>query len=465
MTQTNQTPKAWSRRPSFVPSQSLTAEQLNAGFDDELRRLRLLNRAVHGHGVVLGLGVTAGADGLINLDHGCLELTGGLALDRHGRMLRWDGGRLAIRDVVRPHPLHEGVYTLYAHYARRPPAAGSCHCSGGDGWTWQEDGVVFSLRPGCRPADRSCPRHPDGCCVGHDEYLCRRTGGLPGEHPGTVPESPDLQWLLRGPGPLQPIDCDDWTYDPDLDVAVPLACLRICDVANRKEDEHEHPDDSGPAVVDCEPHHGFCPSTRPSCHVRPLVYRNPLLYELANDCDVTFSRVRAISWQSWIDQGWSTPVPWARFRDRITEDAPGFEIRFSRPIQAATLHHGSILMVALYQEESADYWTAQQVPLRKLVLLDHDPAAGLASGVRLAPARDWLNAEVTGKRSNLYDGARFEVTVRGQLLRDACGQMLDARPIGIHSRTRQHRPGGDFVSAFRVDANPDRRARDHDDND
>ena len=37
----------------------LTAEQLNAGLEDELMRQRLLNRAVHGYGVVVGFGLVS----------------------------------------------------------------------------------------------------------------------------------------------------------------------------------------------------------------------------------------------------------------------------------------------------------------------------------------------------------------------------------------------------------------------
>jgi hypothetical protein len=456
-------PRAWSWRPSFTPRQTLTAEQLNAGLHDELARQRLINRAVHGYGVVVGLGAVVDDDGVLELDRGCLQLTGGLAFDRHGRMLYWGGGRIAMKDLAGPHPDHEGKYTLCAHFASRPPLSDDCHPYGGEGSPWHKEGVVFTLRPDCHDADRRCPKHPDGSCVGHDEYLCRRTGGLPGNRPGTVPESPDVDWILRIPGPLRPIDCEDWQYDPDPDVCVPIACLRLCDLANREGGEHQHgeDDEAGPDVVDCEPRYGFCPSPPGSCGVRPLVYRNPLLYELANDCEVKLSRVRSISWQDWIERGWSTPVPWHEFRQRITSPAPGFEIMFSRPIEAATIHDASIFIVALHQEDSADYWTSQQVPLRELTLLGR--RGTLASGVRLVPTRDWLRAEVTGKRSNLYDGARFEITVRGQLLRDECGQMLDSRPVTIRGRTRQARPGGDFVSAFQVEPNPERHQRGNDD--
>jgi hypothetical protein len=100
-----------------------------------------------------------------------------------------------------------------------------------------------------------------------------------------VPISEDLTWLIRRPGNMRPTWVGEWTYDPDPEVGVPIACLEIGDLVDRGRD--------GP---DCEPRYGFLPSPPRACAVRPLVYRNPLLYELAHGCDVALPRVRSISW-------------------------------------------------------------------------------------------------------------------------------------------------------------------------
>jgi hypothetical protein len=310
---------------------------------------------------------------------------------------------------------------------------------------WWLDGIVFTLRYDCRGVDRSCPEHPIGACVEHDAYLCRRTGGLPGDNDHTVAISEDVAWLRRTPGELRPTCVEDWTYDPDLEVAVPIACLEIGDLVDREKD--------GP---DCEPRYGFLPSAPRACEVRPFVYRNPLLYELANGCDVALPRVESISWHRWIERGWSTPVEWSDFERTITTS--GFEVRFTRPIRVATLHEASIFLTAVLPERDADYSRSRRVPTDG----EHDPSriepidqhGDLAWGVRLRPTTDWLQNEITGRYSNLFGGARFELTIRGQLLRDHCGRMLDARPVDVHVHGHgQARPGGDFVSAFQVGRN------------
>ena len=369
----------WSHRPHFVPRQMLTAKQLNSGLDDEMMRQRLLNRAIHGYGVVIGFGLVVGDDGTVDLRRGCLELTGGLALDRHGRMLYWRGGRIGIEDLVGPRPATTDHYTLSAHFACRPPLTDGCHPVSGDGSQWSKEGVVFTLREGCSEVDRDCPEHPIGSCVGHDEYLCRRTGGLLGNDDRTVPVSDDVQWLLQRPGELCPTEVDGWMYDPDPRVAVPIACLEICDLTDRERDP------------DCYPCFGFCPSPPRSCDVRPMVYRNPLLYELANCCDTELPMIASISWQDWIDRGWATRVEWEDFQARITG---GFEIRFSRPIQVATLHEASIHLAAVVKNRDADYWIARRVPTARrsgftyIEPIDRD--GDVAWGVRLRSTPDWL---------------------------------------------------------------------------
>ncbi len=430
-------PRRWSfRRPHFSPRQLLTAKQLNASLEDELKRQRLLNRAVHGYGVVLGLGLAVRDDGALDLDRGCLQLTGGLALDRHGRMLSWSGGRLGMDDMVGQPPTHEGEYTLFAHFAVRAPLNDGCLPFAAERSQWWLEGVAFTLRPGRLEVDRSCEDHPAGACIGHDRYLCRRTGALPGPDPRNVPVSDDVDWLSTEPGTMCSTGVDDWSYDPDPDVCVPIAGVHIADTADRAADPY------------CEPRYGFAATPPEACGVRPLVYRNPLLYELVNRCDVELSRVQEISWQDWIDRGWRNRIPWADFARRIADPDEGFAIRFTRPIRADTIHAASVFLDVLTHERNSDYWMSHRVPMH-LVLLDH--RGNVASGVRLEPERDWLAAEVTGRRSTLFAGARFELTLRGQLLRDECNQMLDARPVDVISGFRgQARPGGDFVSVFRV---------------
>lgn len=429
--------EAWSRRPIFTPRQTLTAEQLNRGLQDELDRQHMLNRAIHGYGVVIGYGLSVCDGDSLDLRHGHLELREGLALDRHGRMLVWEGGWLGMDDIVGERPKEDGTYTLTAQYAVRTPDRDGCYPSGKRRPPWTEEGVVFTLNPDSGDDGGGCPHHPWTRCVGHGEYLHRRNGGLPLTSP-SVRESPDVDWYSRKPGPTRDSCRNGWDYDPDPEAGVPLARVKICDLAGG---------DEGPG--DCDPRFGFCPDTAPEVvTVRPLVYRNPLLYELARCCDADLPRVEKMSWQEWTDEGWNVTVPWENFARQVVNTSTGFEVWFTKPLDARSLHEASIFVTVFYQDGDAS-WRNYRMPLAELVPLERK---GRIRGARLVPDQDdWVPSEVTGKQSNLFHGIRVEVTIRGQLLRDDCGRMLDARPIGVECGARcQARPGGDLVTSFQV---------------
>jgi hypothetical protein len=194
-----------------------------------------------------------------------------------------------------------------------------------------------------------------------------------------------------------------------------------------------------------------------------MVYRNPLLYELTRCCDVDTARVESISWQAWIDRGWRSEVKWEDFARMVDPkddpnkppnaepSAKGFEVWFTKRLDPQTLHEGGIFITAWYQDDDAS-WRGYRVPLKKVDPLKRE---GRVQGVRLVVEEEWLNSEVRGWKSKLFGGSRFEVTIRGQVVRDACGRMLDARPIGLDCGVRcQARPGADLVSAFQVGSHP-----------
>ncbi len=437
-------PQAWSRRPQFEPRQLLTADQLNAMNSDELNRQRLTNKALHGFGVVYGFGVTADAAGNVKMVDGCVEVSAGLGFDRHGRMLYWPGGPIGVDDTVTPDPEHEGRYTLRVHYAERQHPPKMYDPCDKDQPTWLDQGVVFSLTPGWDAVDRDCPTHPHSDCISHEDYLCQRTGAISGSEQIYLPPADDVQTISDEPGLLMKASSSDWCFDPDVDVSIPLMALDVCDRTKQSDSDYD---------PECDPVWGFC-DTRPEiCNVRPYVYRSPLLYELLNCCDVEQARINTVSWNHWTTD-WSTAVPWDDFADRVhsREDVDsGFSVQFTKPVKIDTIHPSSIFVNIVYQESRTDYWMRQEIPMAELRV--HEVFEGHGSVVQLIPDHDWIEAEVTGRQSTLKHGFRFELTVRGQLLRDECGHMVDARPVDVDPHTKcQDRPGGDFLSVFQVAA-------------
>lgn len=425
----------WTRRPLFSPNQMLTAQQLNGLMAEERERSEMLMRALHGHGIVFGYAVDpppqsrppapddSGSRAPARGGSSRLEISCGLAIDRHGRPLRWPGGELCYRDLANEQDC-PGRFTLSVHHAEQRAVRSGCGPCG-EAPEWVEDGVVFTIARECRGADRACPAPDSGQCVSWDEYVCSRTGSGSGK----LAPAPDLEWACAAPRGLSRIECSDTYYDPA--AGIPIACVEIANLA----------------APGCDPLWGFTEVCE-TCEIRPYVYRTPLLYELVRGCQDNLAQVETLSWQDWTAS--TDEVPWQAFRHKfVTEGELSF--RFSRPVAVATVHPGSVFLTSTYRENDSDYVLARRIPARLEAMEEQN---GLATLFRLIPHPNWVTNAVK-QRSTLHLGGRIELTIRGQMLRDGCGNMLDAVPLFYGPSTPpQHRPGGDFVAVFRFQKAP-----------
>jgi hypothetical protein len=346
-----------------------------------------------------------------------------MALDRHGRLLHWAGGTVAIDDLAAK-PECADRFTLSIHHARREMPGGGCHpCS--DRPQWIEEGVIFSLREGCGPRNRTCPRPGPGepRCIGLDDYVCLRTGS----REGALPPAPDLDYACAEAGPLCRVGCSEISYDAE--AGIPIACVEIVNLCDDPK---------------CKPQWAFG-EIGGVCEVRPYVYRTPLLYELAKGCQNDLARVQSVHWGETPANadGWPDEIDWGAFADAMRL---GPEIAFTRPVRVDTVHPSSLFLTAIIWERQADYLLTRRVPAAPEPV---DEDEGFATRFRLRVNRGWIRNEIDS-RSELRSGGRMELTVRGQMVRDRCGNMLDALPLKYEPGTPpQSRPGDDFVALLR----------------
>lgn len=435
--------KRSSKRPHFTPKQLLTSDQLNQAQAFQMTNLQRALHALAGSGVVYGFKLSCdlnkhGNDKSEQPKKGSIFLGCGLAIDAHGRQLNWPGDWIDVNDIVKNKPKASGKYTLSVHYAERrinrqrnADECGGCD-SDDEHILWIDSSVVFTLTECCSKKPNDCLNTQEKC-LDVNGYVCEQLGQVP---------------CYEEPKELCPTDCDNVYYDPEN--GIPLACVHVEDFAQNPEH--------------CGSHFGFCVhNNKPEiCDYRPYVYRNSLLYNLIRGDHHNYARVESLSWQKWIlyNRDWDAPIFWKEFKDRVhdrDDRSEGFTITFSRPILTKTLHPGSIILSTVVQEARTDYWEERRIPLKKVRPMDlTEEGQQYTRKVKLEFEDNWLVSEIDDLRSTLEYGMIVELTIRGALLRDECGCMLNARPLGYEKSEQsccQSLPGGDFIALFRVEPN------------
>jgi hypothetical protein len=465
-------------RSSYYSGKRLTADSFRLEQRYHVERRHLLNRAIHGWGVVYGYGVAAASTSDCHDEgSGRLRIDAGLALDRCGRELLQAGEvTLDLGDVIfvdergarsepdrtaRPKP---GVcWLLSVHYAEQHggpvTVSDPCSCE-----RHEHDHVCETVRYSLRAVD--C----DDCCRDFEcELRCGcGTGRCCEASPIDLPDRP-AEDERRPPGKPQPEKppkrggcrclCDHliglkvggecglceveelcgkvWV---DLRNSVPLACVTL------------EGDDCDRWTFDAE--------VEP-CGPRRLVKRNDLLFDLIRGCDLT--RIVEIGWSHWHRR--EDAVPFDDFSHSLGPDGDheaeyvtnDFWVRFSRPVREDTLRPDCFAMTVISGEREGGWWQTLRVPIVRLVMTPGEPddPAGHVRGAKLVVDGAWLEDGVRGRRSLFLDcdTLRVEIEVRGDFIVDCNGQAVDANASGLSpAPTGNGTPGGTFLSTFRVAA-------------
>ena len=476
-----------------------------------VERRRLLNRAIHGWGVVYGYPVEVEVRERLRVvktqqtrANPCepddetaerrrivrrrLKIDGGLALDACGRELVQVGcAVLDIDDVIvlderghradrektltrelrrRADEPDRWCWQLEAHYAEQSvdpvQFTDPCRCER-DEWDHVCETVRYSLRlvscdECCREDDCGlhCHCSDDDCCHSKRRRVVLEMDETRAEQHGEL-EARERAHPARRRGGCRCI-CDHLT---GLHPGEDCTC-RLCEIDEacgtvRVDLGHGVPlacvdvvrDDCGDWTFG---------ETVEVCGPRRFVKRNDLLYDLIQGCDLT--RIRAIGWAKWHRN--KTPMLIEEFLDALGYDGierdeyitNDFWVEFSRPVMRDTLRPDCFAMTVLSRDERERWWTPNRVPIIGVVPYPSEPESGphLIRGARIVVDGVWLLDAVRSKASVFYDHlARIEFEVRGDFILDCNGQAVDAEPIGLSpAPTGNRSPGGTFLSTFRV---------------
>ncbi|HKP35971.1 MAG TPA: hypothetical protein VJT71_03865 [Pyrinomonadaceae bacterium] len=461
-------------RNNYFEGKRLTPDSFRVEQTYMRDRRYLLNRAIHGWGVVYGYRVGPDKPDPKQPASGALNIGPGLALDKCGRELVEIGTPIKFEDVIfldkdgKLRDLQEEVenlgprlgYTgsglpqelvdslikecwlLRVHYAERDTAhvrvEDSCRC-GRDEWNHTCETVRYSVqRIDCKE-----------CCADFDcELTCDCGSGkcCDDEHmrlPSGVHKRGGCQCLCKHLTKL-PVggECDNLCEikEPcgivrvDLRNGVPLACVEL--VAGKCGLEF------GAKVESCGP--------------RRLVKRNDLLFDLIRGCDLT--RITKIGWYDWHRQ--SEPIPFEAFADAF---GPGdgnenyhvtkkFWVEFSRQVQRKSIRRDCFVMTVISGERDDGWWETLRVPIVRVEAEDSD----LVQRARIVVDEAWFKDTIKGAAS-LFQGkvTRIEIEIRGDFIVDCNGQTVDANAFGLSPGPSGNGTlGGTFLSTFLVGPAP-----------
>lgn len=462
-------------RNQYFEGKRLTAESFRVEQAYALDRRRLLNRALHGWGVVYGYAMAPDRGGT------GLRIGAGLALDACGRELLWSGAATGFDDVLlvddkfslierppegsfapRAAPERDGAdegracWLLSVHYAERKVGpvriADPCSCAR-DEWDHVCETVRFSLRridcnACCTPADCAleCGCANGACC----EQPHRETPG-PVERGGCQCLCEYLSGLSDGDcGGLRDIDDPCAQLQVDLRHGVPLACVGLREGDCAGEWRFDGPLDA--------------------CGPRRLVKSNDVLFDLLRGCDLT--HIADFGWKA--SHRAPEPVEWHAFvasfgeldaaereRMRTTQDrheafpvvTARYWFTFSRPVRRDTVRADCFAMTVLSGEAEGGWTATYRVPILAVesTAAPGTPAGMVNSAVAVVDAR-WLYDAIRGTKT-IFDqvAATVEIEIRGDLIVDCNGLAVDANTRGLQAvPTGNGTPGGTFFSSFQV---------------
>jgi hypothetical protein len=497
-------------RNNYFEGKRLTPEMFRIEQRYLLERRQLLNRAIHGWGVVYGYGIGVEAsEGYKTSESRTLRIRPGLALDECGRELLQAGvAYLDLQDTIvldddghrverekafaaatqytraRGQKVERVCWLLSVHYAEQRggqvQTTDPCRCDHHE-WDHTCETVRYVLRripcdeccdpfdcglecdcgtgrccePENPPDDRKDPKHPTDQIVLKEQRDSRKHGEAPRDRlafkrGGCRCLCDHLTHLSPGEdcgGRLCEIEEPCGRVWVDLSHSVPIACLEIV------------PDECGGWTFGDEVD---------ECGPRRLVKRNDLLFDLVRGCDLT--RIVEIGWGKWhrniatvsFDELSQMMAP--EDKDKPEYVLRDFWIKFSRPVREATLLPDCFAMTVLSVDTEGGWWNVLRVPVVRLDTKFVPPApgdpVGHVRGAKLVVDGSWFEDGFYGRHSVFYAGeTSIEIEVRGDFIVDCNGQPVDANAVGLLTApTGNGTPGGTFVSSIRVGKRPGKGA-------
>jgi hypothetical protein len=180
------------------------------------------------------------------------------------------------------------------------------------------------------------------------------------------------------------------------------------------------------------------------CSKRKIVYNNPLLFDLVNCYHGDLPHIMKISWNKLHGK---KDVDWSEFVNIIQKN--GLTITFDKQIQYPTINRRTFLISAFTLNDETGHIDIRYIPL-KFNKEDIQINDEMVTQVTLKCGPKWNINAILGTSAMKLHGADIEITVRGSSVLDTEEKALDGDFIRGTLPSGNGTQGGDFLSWFHV---------------
>lgn len=231
----------------------------------------------------------------------------------------------------------------------------------------------------------------------------------------------------------------------------PCACLVLAEITAEPVDDggHEYLKDLEQKVLPEKRRVGKIRLTIDPCTHRRLVYHNKMLFDLIHCYHDDLPHIIHISWRAFHGK---KGVYWDDFVKHIIVE--GLTVTFDHAMDPATINRHTFFISFKFADRPSGTIVRKFIPVEKI----KSPKKNNCK-FRLQVSKEWIEEEIDASKSELFDGIDVEITLRSSLIYDLNCKALDGDFICGKLPTGNGVQGGDFVSWFSVRPKHDKKSK------
>jgi hypothetical protein len=180
------------------------------------------------------------------------------------------------------------------------------------------------------------------------------------------------------------------------------------------------------------------------CSKRKIIYNNPMLFELFNCYHGGLPHIIEISWEKLHG---SENVTWKEFKENVGN---GLKVTFDKQMKHKTINTHTFLFSVFTVDEDTGERDSRYIPAKNITVDDITIDNKKFTTATFFVRDDWLGRIKALSQLKVHGGT-FEIMLRGSSIIDEKGKALDAEFIGGKLPSGNGNQGGDFVSWFHLE--------------